>query len=91
LAVTLTELLQNAIEHAFPDNRSGTVVVELTREGAEIVAVVRDDGIGISKAAFEGERLGLQIVRSLVEELGGTFEITSEAGTTVELRVPVTK
>jgi two-component sensor histidine kinase len=40
--------------------------------------------------AEEGARLGLQIVRSLVQEMGGTFEITSEAGTRVELRIPLT-
>ncbi|MDQ3645951.1 MAG: PAS domain-containing sensor histidine kinase, partial [Actinomycetota bacterium] len=46
LAVTLTELLQNALEHAFPDGRSGTVHVELSRSDEEVVVVVKDDGVG---------------------------------------------
>ena len=87
LAVTLAELLQNAVEHAFPDGRSGTVKVELSREGDEVVVVVWDDGIGMQQP-LEGSRLGLQIVRSLIVELGGSFDVTSEAGTRVELRVP---
>jgi two-component sensor histidine kinase len=87
LAVTLAELLQNALEHAFPDGRSGTVKVELGREGAEVVIVVWDDGIGMQQP-LEGSRLGLQIVRSLIVELGGRVDITSEPGTRVELRVP---
>ena len=89
LAVTLTELLQNAIEHAYPEETSGTIAVEIARERDEIVMVVRDDGAGIPSGALKGARLGLQIVRSLVEELAGTFEITSDGGTRVEVRVPV--
>ena len=94
LAVTLTELLQNAVEHGFPEGGNGTVAVELGREGDDITVVVWDDGVGMPQdldadgAARPGSRLGLQIVRSLVEELGGTLTITVDAGTRAELRVP---
>lgn len=88
LAVTLTELLQNAIEHAFPDDGGGMIIVEIGRDGDQIVMVVRDDGAGIPDDALKGSRLGLQIVRSLIHELDGSFEITSEGGTRVEVRVP---
>jgi two-component sensor histidine kinase len=87
LAVTLAELLQNAVEHAFPDGRSGTVKVELSREDDEVIVVVWDDGVGMQQP-LEGSRLGLQIVRSLIVELGGRFDVTSETGTRVELKVP---
>ena len=89
LAVTLTELLQNAIDHAFPHGAGGTIAVEVGRDGHEIVMIVRDDGAGIPGGALKGARLGLQIVRSLIEEMSGTFEITSEGGTRIEVRVPV--
>ncbi len=88
LAVVLTELLQNAIEHAFPDDGRGTIVVELGRDAERVTMVVRDDGIGVRGDALEGSRLGLQIVRSLIDELGGTFEIASGAGTSIEVEVP---
>jgi two-component sensor histidine kinase len=91
LAVTLAELLQNAIEHAFPDGGSGTVKVELSREAEEVVVVVWDDGIGITGDPLEGARLGLQIVHSLIEEMGGHFSVSSEVGTRVELRVPTAR
>jgi two-component sensor histidine kinase len=89
LAVTVTELLQNAIEHAFPDGRSGTIAIELGRDPDEVVVVVRDDGVGMPGDVVTGSRLGLQIVRTLTAELGGRFEITSDAGTRAEIRVPV--
>ncbi|MEA2452867.1 MAG: two-component system, sensor histidine kinase PdtaS [Actinomycetota bacterium] len=88
LAVTLTELLQNSIEHAFPEG-SGTITVEIAREARDVVVVVRDNGVGIKDDALGSGRLGLQIVRSLIEELGGTFSVTSDSGTRAELRVPV--
>ena len=91
LAVTLTELLQNAIEHAFPNGRTGTIAVELAREREDILLVIRDDGIGMGEGALKGSRLGLQIVRSLVEELGGRFDVTSNGGTTVKIQVPVSR
>jgi two-component sensor histidine kinase len=91
LAVTLTELIQNAIEHAFPDGRGGTIGVELSRDDDEVSVIVWDDGIGISGDALEGARLGLQIVRTLVQELDGRFEIGSENGTRVELHIPLSR
>ena len=89
LAVTLTELIQNALEHAFPGERGGTIGIELDRAPRELSVVVWDDGVGMSPEADQGARLGLQIVRSLVQEMGGVFDIKSEAGTRVELRVPL--
>jgi two-component sensor histidine kinase len=90
LAVTLAELLQNAVEHAFPGDRAGTVGVDLsrTRTGDEVVLVVWDDGVGMPETSLEGARLGLQILRSIIEELGGRVDITTNGGTRVEVRVP---
>nr|MDQ3957258.1 sensor histidine kinase [Actinomycetota bacterium] len=87
LAVVLTELLQNAVEHAFPEGSRGAVVVELSRSEGEVAMVVRDDGVGLDGAALEGSRLGLQIVRSLIDELGGEFAISSNGGTRAEVRL----
>jgi two-component system, sensor histidine kinase PdtaS len=88
LAVILTELIQNAIEHAFPEGRGGTIAVELGHDEHQIAVTVWDDGAGIRDEALSGSRLGLQIVHSLIQELGGSVSITSNAGTRVELRVP---
>jgi len=88
LSVAVTELLQNSIEHAFPDVAAGTVVVELAREKGMAVVVVRDDGVGMPEKAPASARLGLNIVRTLIAELGGSFEIEVDGGTRIELRVP---
>ena len=96
LAVVLTELLQNAVRHGYPDpsDRStgrGRVLVSLANDGSELVVRVQDDGVGLpDRFSLDGPTLGLTIVRTLVRsELGGTIGFTSEEGTTVELRIPV--
>jgi two-component sensor histidine kinase len=80
LAVTLAELLQNAVEHAFdvepagahenPAHKAevGHVDVTLSHQDGELVVAVRDDGRGLPEGFdIEGTTsLGLSIVRDLV-------------------------
>lgn len=94
LAVVVTELLQNAVDHAFPGDpvEPGRVLVEFASDGAELVLRVHDNGVGLPPD-FDPERsggLGLTIVRALVtSELGGRIDLRTDDGTLVELRVPV--
>src|SRR5665809_8739 len=72
-----------------PETRSGTIGVELAREGAAIVVTVWDDGVGRTEDSTKSTRLGLQSVRSLIGELGGTFAQSANGGTRSEIRVPL--
>jgi two-component sensor histidine kinase len=84
LAMVLTELLQNAAEHGFAGlDRRGAVVIEVARDEVALAMAVRDDGRGLPpEFRLDGsDRLGLQIVRTLVEsELGGTLELGAAPG-----------
>src|SRR3954470_487162 len=94
LVMAVTELLQNAAEHAFPDGEPGTIELVAERNGVDLVVRVRDDGLGLPEGfdpeASEG--LGLQIVRTLVTgELGGELSMgpaVDGRGTEVVLAVP---
>jgi two-component sensor histidine kinase len=92
LALVLTELLQNCVEHAFPTD-GGTVEVTFERGVATLRVVVTDDGVGLPQGATLERiaNLGLQIARTLVEsELGGTFDtLPVDRGTSVELVLPL--
>jgi two-component sensor histidine kinase len=103
LAVVLNELLQNAIDHAFPDDldlqtHPGAVVVTLENDGERLRATVVDDGVGVPQGFLleDATGLGLSIVRTLVTtELGGTISLrpgdgpSDRRGTIVHLDVPV--
>lgn len=72
LAVVLTELVANAVEHGL-GRLGGLVIVRATRTGEELTVEVIDDGAGIGSEG-PGSGLGTQIVRTLVNaELRGTI------------------
>ena len=93
LAVVLTELLQNAVQHGFPDEllEDGRVVVSMANDGTELVLRVQDNGVGLPEGFdLDHSSLGLTIVRTLVTiDLRGSIAMRTDGGTAVELRVPV--
>lgn len=96
LAIVLTELLQNAVQHAFPREEegqepAGEVRVSMSQGDGAFSLAVADDGIGLpsSFSLSRDSRLGMQIVQTLVEgELGGEISIESEKGTVITVTVP---
>jgi two-component sensor histidine kinase len=88
LALIVTELLNNSIEHGFGGRASGHLHMDLERAGAdEIVLTVQDDGIGLP-AGFDlkqAKSLGLRIVQSLAQQIGARLEFFNENGTTCRL------
>lgn len=96
LVMVLTELVQNAVEHAFEPGTNGTVLVTARRSSRMLDVTVRDEGKGLPDGfrLEDSNRLGLQIVRTLVAaELGGTLELTSNetGGTDARLQLPLGK
>jgi two-component sensor histidine kinase len=75
LALVLTELVTNAVEHGFEGRESGTVEIVVEREGEALRVEVADDGAGLSPGKGAGTGLGTQIVSTLVaNELRGTID-----------------
>ena len=88
LALVLTELVTNAVEHGFAGRDSGSVEIEVAREGENLRVVVADDGAGVPDNRGAGTGLGTQIVETLVRnELRGAIEWRPRdgGGTHVEL------
>jgi two-component system, sensor histidine kinase PdtaS len=82
LALVFTELFQNALEHG-----GEHVSIDLARQDGQVVLTIADDGGGI-RGDHSGT--GLSIVRALVrDELHGTFELESAAGTQARVVFPV--
>jgi two-component sensor histidine kinase len=75
LALVLTELVTNAVEHGFEGRESGTVEIVVEREGEALRVEVADDGAGLPPGKGAGTGLGTQIVSTLVaNELRGTID-----------------
>ena len=91
LAMVLTELIQNATQHAFGD-RTGHLTIAVNRIRDRLRLRVSDDGVGMPADFDVDQSLGLSIVSTLVEsELGGslTFEQRPHGGTTVAIMLTV--
>jgi two-component sensor histidine kinase len=83
LVLVLTELVHNALAHAFPPGEAGEVVVAAKRSAAALDVVVADDGRGMPPEfdldASAG--LGLQIVRTLLDsELESELQLRPRPG-----------
>jgi PAS domain S-box-containing protein len=100
LEQALTNLMLNAVEAM---TREGTLTIGLDADDSWLTIVVEDTGSGISPEArrriFEpffttkarGTGLGLAVARRVIEEHGGTIEVTSQPGqgTTFIVRLPL--
>lgn len=88
----INELVTNALKHAFPAGRGGTVVVELalrpTDAPGHVRLTVRDDGIGLpADLPLDGRcaSLGLQLVPLLAEQLGAHLQVERQPSVTFQL------
>jgi PAS domain S-box-containing protein len=87
----LTELLSNALKHAFPNDKKGEVKIILRTQTPGMVTLeVKDNGIGLPAHIDlqETKSLGLQLVRLLTQQVKGTIEINRSKGTDVTLTFP---
>jgi two-component sensor histidine kinase len=87
----LNELVTNALKHAFPQGRSGTVRVGLhSTSSGELALSVADDGIGL-RSDFAIEHygsLGMQLVSDLAAQLDARVALESHGGTKVSIILP---
>jgi len=80
----INELVTNALKHAFPHQRDGTITVSMTPSNTDsLILTVSDTGIGFPEGIdFRNTTtLGMQLVTSLVEQLEGTITLDRSEGT----------
>ncbi len=74
----MNEMMSNALKHAFPDGRAGTIHLSLrSAEKDTCVLTVKDDGVGLPAVAARETSLGLRIVRLLAHQIDGQFVLES--------------
>ena len=90
LGLIVTELVINAIKHAFPDRRRGKILVDYRSEGPRWTLSVGDDGVGMSKRSHSPTLgLGTNIVETLARQLRARVVVAdTNPGTLVSVTHP---
>jgi two-component sensor histidine kinase len=88
----VSELVSNALRHAFPGGRSGRVAVTMSRETEERAMIeVSDDGVGLSPGfdPAAASTLGMQLILGLSAQLGGEAHFSVERPFKCRIDFPV--
>ena len=88
IGLIMTELIINAIKHAFPRERHGEIIVAYHTMESGWSLSVSDNGVGVSNPVTDAGQsgYGTQIVKALAEELDARVLLKSSAkGTCVSL------
>jgi PAS domain S-box-containing protein len=70
----ISELLTNSLQHSFPDDRDGEIIIQLiANKGGDYHLTIKDNGIGLPDQFnhTEANTIGMSLVRDLVAELDG--------------------
>ena len=92
MGLIATELVINALKHAFPGGAKGQIVVGFESTASAWRLAVSDDGVGISTRLADAPvrtGLGTSIVEALTRQLGGRVTTSAASpGTAVSVTVP---
>jgi signal transduction histidine kinase len=94
VATHLYRIAQEAINNAIQHGKARTIIIEIAEEPGSVSLTIRDDGIGLERAAQakDGKGIGLQSMSYRARAIGGTFEMRAgpRGGTVVTCVVPLT-
>ncbi len=79
LGLIVTELVINALKHAFPLGRQGAISVDFRSTSSGWTLLVKDDGVGSAQPSESppapGSGLGANIVGALARQIKATVEV----------------
>jgi two-component sensor histidine kinase len=88
----INELVTNSFKHAFPGERRGEIVIQLSEDGdGRIGLSVADDGVGLPAdiELSQSTSLGLQLVPLFVDQVHGQLSVDRNGGTRFSVSFPI--
>ncbi|MDO6429584.1 histidine kinase dimerization/phosphoacceptor domain -containing protein [Flavitalea sp. BT771] len=92
VGLILNEAITNVIKYAFPGRQRGTIDVVMKKvAGSGILLSISDNGIGLPTGPGAGKKysFGMNLIRGLTGQLGGTINIVSDNGLCVQIAFPL--
>jgi PAS domain S-box-containing protein len=84
----VNELASNSLKYGFPDGRAGEIQVTFKKgPGGCVTMLFQDNGVGFPKhvSLLNTRTLGLRLVRTLAQQLGGQAELKNRNGAQVKI------
>lgn len=91
IVLAVNELVINALRHAFPQERSGSVTVTISESNDELRIQVADDGDGLPDNYAAGHGYGMRLVGAMMTKVGGTIHAENASGACFTLTAPLLK
>ena len=90
IGLILNELITNTLKYAFPNDRSGSIRIVLSRKKDTVTIEVEDDGVGIPSGVTDNSSgLGMLLVQLLSEQINGSFEkVAIDKGSLFQITFP---
>jgi two-component sensor histidine kinase len=88
ISLFIAEALTNALKHAFPGGRPGSVQITAERTAEGMRLSIRDDGVGfeqMTEASPSYTSLGMRLMQGLADQLDADLDISGRNGTNVQL------
>lgn len=78
----INELVSNSLKYAFSENDNGVIKIKLFEKNKTVNLIVEDNGLGLPKSIDykDTDSLGLQLVMTLVEQIGGEIRLENTKG-----------
>lgn len=89
LGLILNEAITNSIKYAFPDNRTGTIIISLKNtEASKYILTIADNGKGLAPGfdAKKNSTMGMNLMEGLTEDIHGLFSIKNNNGTEINIQ-----
>ncbi|MFW6261946.1 MAG: PAS domain S-box protein, partial [Spirochaetota bacterium] len=90
IGIVVNELMTNSVKHAFAHTETGRIVVTASQDGSGVAIVYQDNGRGTPAAAVSGESggFGMQLVRAMIGQIGGSVAVDPNGGMQVTMELP---
>ncbi|MGZ3864914.1 MAG: sensor histidine kinase [Bacteroidia bacterium] len=89
LALILNEIITNSFKHAFKDGVPGKIRVELKNNNDHYIFRISDNGIGMNEQSFNSGSMGIDIIKSLAEQIDAKVDYKKDGGSNYTFTIPV--
>ena len=91
ISLTVNELITNSIKHAFAGRSDNRILVSAHNDGKNIELIVADNGNGFAgQNPVHSTSLGLTLIRGIVSDMDGTFDMDGTDGCCSRIVIPRT-